>query len=139
MKSRKCEENLYFYIEVALFKDEVETPDEFLREQAQRVYNKFFADCSEYQLNIDAEHMRIVQRQLSNYQVSRSSFDEAQQAAFKIMETACISGFQSQPTPPTKKHAPKLIKYIFKKKATEIRERYSIIQIAKYFTVRQRA
>ena len=142
MKGRKCEENLYFHIETALFKDDLETPEEYLVEQAKRIYDKFFAETAQYQLNIDSDIMRAVHNLVANNQITRSIFDDAQRAAFKIMETACIAGFQQSQQPATatpKKHAPKLIKNIFKKKATESREKtYSIVQITKFFSLRTR-
>jgi hypothetical protein len=91
MKNRKCEENLYFWIDVELFKIEV---DEDMYEQADQIYQKFFSDSAEYQINLDVDTTRAVTSRIAERQIDRSMFDEAQKATFKLMETACIAGFQ---------------------------------------------
>ena len=144
MKNRKCEENLYFWIDVELFKIEVE---EDMYQHADQIYEKFFSDQAEYQINLDAETTRTVTNRIAGRQIDRNMFDEAQKATFKLMETACIAGFQQHQVDvgPLKllKKNPSLIKKIFKigsnKENTPTSQRYlqprtvSNTQLSKYF------
>jgi hypothetical protein len=91
MKSRRCEESLYFYIEVELFKRE---SNDNLYEQADEIYRKFLSDKAEYQVNLDAETMKALRNRLLFNNIDRNLYDAAQHATFKLMETACITGFE---------------------------------------------
>ena len=91
MKSKHCEENLYFWVDVELFK--LETHEDIV-EQANQVYYKFLADNAEHQVNLDAETIRQITERMSSGEIDRALFDVAQRATFKLMETACIAGFQ---------------------------------------------
>jgi hypothetical protein len=91
MKSRKCEENLYFWIDVELFK--METAGD-IKEQANIIYAKFLSNDAEYQVNLDSDAMRTLNKRFMTGDVDRAIFDVAQRSVFKLMEFACIAGFQ---------------------------------------------
>jgi hypothetical protein len=133
MKSRRCEENLYFWIDVELFKLEA---DEAVLEQANNINAKFLVEGAEHQVNLDAETIRAIQERFTQGTVDRKMFDAAQRAVFKLMETACIAGFQRfqdelpQVTSAFKKN-PSLLQKIFKMKVQP--RTVSTTQLSKYF------
>ena len=96
LKSKKCEENLYFYVEVELFKNEIETPDEFLQTQSEAIYKKYFTLDSMYMINLDIEIVREIEQKIREKIVDRDVFDEAQKSIFRLMETACVRDFQKK-------------------------------------------
>ena len=82
---------MYFYIEVELFK--TETVDNIYG-QADEIYRKFLSDQAEYQVNIDSDTLKSLRERLLFNNVDRNLFDAAQKSVFKLMETACITGFE---------------------------------------------
>jgi hypothetical protein len=55
MKSKKCVENLYFWVDVELFKNHVYTPDSELADSARRIYDQYICDRSTSMVNLDIE------------------------------------------------------------------------------------
>ena len=64
LKERKCEENLYFWLEVELFHNPSLTPDESLVEQAVKIYEKFMLPDSPFPVNIDSELLENIEQKI---------------------------------------------------------------------------
>jgi hypothetical protein len=56
LKANHSVENLYFWIEVELYKSPEETPNDFLQERASDIYGKYFISNAEDELNIDSDY-----------------------------------------------------------------------------------
>ena len=69
------------------------TPEEALGDRANYVWNKYFTENAKYSLNLDSELTKQIKRDIQQKRISRSMFSEAQDAVFKLMETACVAKF----------------------------------------------
>jgi len=96
LKKKKCEENLYFWLDVELFVDTIVTPEGKVKEKAETIFAKYFGDNALYQLNLDDEIVSTIRENMINLRtglVRRDLFTEAEKAVFRLMETSCVSGF----------------------------------------------
>ena len=96
LQTRHCEENIYFWLDVEAYQDPLVTPTKQLNEKAQQLYDKYFSDNSEYQLNLDSDLVFEVLNRIKTGQINRLTFNNAQKAIFKVMETDCIGKFCEQ-------------------------------------------
>ncbi len=93
LKSKRCEENLYFWIEVELMKNEVVTPKEKLSDCAKHIYSKYIEDKSPLQVNIEYNYTEAIQNKIKTQNFSRDMFSDAQKAVFLLMATSCLMNF----------------------------------------------
>lgn len=93
MHARKCDENLFFWFDVELFRNDECTTDEKVFEKALILFDKYFAEKAKFPLNLDSDITSEVIGRIEAKDVSRDLFDDAQKSIFKMMETACVTKF----------------------------------------------
>jgi hypothetical protein len=93
MHVRKCDENLFFWFDVELFKNTECTTDDKVQEKALLLFDKYFSDNCRFPLNLDSEMVQEVTQKISAKVQTRDIFDTTQIAIFKVMETACVTKF----------------------------------------------
>jgi len=93
LKSRRCEENINYYFDVELFKNETETPNNMIEKRADELIGRYFDPVSPYQLNFDEELITQV-FDLRKVNCSREMFNETENAVLKLMETDCLVKFK---------------------------------------------
>ena len=90
---KKCQENLYFWLEVELYRNPAVTGDEQLESKANQIYNTYFAENAPSMVNIDSEVENKIRENIDSNTIDREMFSFAQEMVFKLMETACVSKF----------------------------------------------
>jgi len=90
LKDQKCEENISFWVDVELFKREHDGQD--LKEKANALYNKYFAEEASVPLNIDSEVKEELKRSIDSG-ISLETYDQVQKQIFRLMETSQLSKF----------------------------------------------
>ncbi len=93
LKSKRCEENLYFWIEVELMKNEAVTPKEKLSDTAKRIYSKYIADKSPHQVSIEYNYTEAIHNKMKTQNISRDMFTGAQKAVFRLMAASWVMNF----------------------------------------------
>jgi len=91
LKSRHSEENIYFWVEVELLKNEKLTPATMLATNAESIYKKYVIDFSPLQINVEGHVVDKISAKMTA--VTRDMFNEAQDCVFKLMATSCMMNF----------------------------------------------
>jgi len=66
LKSKHSEENLYFWIEVELFKNDKLTSSDKLQPLAEKKYIKYIIDGAPLQINIESEYFERIRQNVKN-------------------------------------------------------------------------
>eukprot|EP01100_Stratorugosa_tubuloviscum_P008057 TRINITY_DN3345_c0_g1_i1.p1 TRINITY_DN3345_c0_g1~~TRINITY_DN3345_c0_g1_i1.p1 ORF type:complete len:161 (-),score=60.69 TRINITY_DN3345_c0_g1_i1:29-511(-) len=88
LKSEFCSENLSFWMAVEHFKN---LNEEELLTNAQHLHNEYIRVGSANEVNIDIEHKRTIEQNLTN--PTNQLFDEAQEVIFNLMENDSFTKF----------------------------------------------
>ena len=84
LQEQHCEENLLFYLEVELFKNPKETPEEILIFAANEIWEKYIPDNSEQAVNVDSDLIQDMLIKKSHGQVDRTFYDSAQEHIYHV-------------------------------------------------------
>jgi len=95
LRKNQCEENLFFWIHVELFKDEIETQD--VETYSQSIWRKFLKEGAKHEINVDCTVKDSIALGLQKKPISRQVFSEAQSIVWNLMENDCIMKFIDSP------------------------------------------
>jgi len=90
LKEQKCEENIGFWVDIELFKREENDID--LRNKADAIYKKYFAENALYPVNVDCE-VKEELRNSMDISITRQVFDRVQSHITGLMETSLVQKF----------------------------------------------
>lgn len=84
LQQQHCDENLWFYMEVELFKNPRETPDDELFSYCDDILKRYIGDNADLQLNLDDDVIRELIQKKEAGLIDRHFFDLPQAHIFKV-------------------------------------------------------
>lgn len=96
LKSKRCEENFLFWMDVELFRMEEVTTMENIKEQATKIVDRYLREDACLRVNIDAGIVDNLIVKLDDEKITRYMFDSAQEDVLRLMETSCVTKYRAE-------------------------------------------
>jgi hypothetical protein len=77
---------LFSWIEIELFKEELNTNINKIKYEANVIFNKYFKSGCEFETKISTTNLESVQNLINQPNITRSCFNDVQQEIFELME-----------------------------------------------------